>query len=52
MNQLIKSKVHDCKYCDLKKDVCLLTKINVCNCTSGKTPKELTMCDSYKERKS
>ncbi len=50
--QKIKCVVHDCKYCDCNKDLCELKKITVCNCPCGKSPKELTMCDSYKSRKS
>lgn len=50
--QKIKCKVRDCKYCDCAKDICELPEIEVCNCTSGESPKELTMCDSYKEKKS
>lgn len=50
--QKIKCQVHDCKYCDCEKDICELPEIKVCNCTSGESPKELTMCDSYKEKKS
>jgi len=49
--QKIKCVVHDCKYCECDKNLCTLKEINVCNCTSGKNPKELTMCDSYKSRK-
>lgn len=51
-DQKIKCKVHDCKHCDCECDVCKLTEIDVCNCECGNCPKELTMCDSYKERKS
>ena len=50
--QKIKCKVHDCKYCNLKNDLCELKEIEVINCTSGTTPKELTMCASYKAKKS
>ena len=50
--QKIKCKVHDCKYCNCEKNLCELTAIEIVNCISGKTPKELTMCDSYKSRKS
>lgn len=50
--QKIKCKVHDCKYCDCAKDICELPEIEVCNCKCGECPKELTMCDSYKEKKS
>ena len=52
MEQKIKCKVHDCKYCDCDKGECELREIEVCNCHCGDTPKELTMCDSYKARKS
>jgi len=52
MNQKIKCIAHDCKYCDCDKDLCKLKEIAICNCTSGSTPKELTMCNSYKQRKS
>ena len=50
--QKIKCQVHDCKYCDCNKDLCDLKEIEVVNCTSGETPKELTMCNSYKAKKS
>lgn len=50
--QKINCKVHDCKYCNCDKDVCELKEITVTNCTHGQTPKELTICDSYKARKS
>jgi len=50
--QKIKCQVHDCKYCNCEKNLCELMEINVVNCTSGKSPKELTMCDSYKAKKS
>jgi len=46
--QKIKCKVYDCKYCD--NDMCKLKEIEVVNCTSGKIPKELTMCNSYKAK--
>ena len=52
MNQKIKCEVHDCKYCNCDSNLCKLKEIDVCNCTSGKSPKELTMCNSYKARKS
>jgi len=52
VGQTIKCKVHDCKYCDCEKNLCKLKAINIVNCTSGDTNKELTMCDSYKTRKS
>lgn len=51
-NQKIKCRVHDCKYCDMDTDYCKLKEIEVCNCHCGESPKELTMCDSYKEKKS
>ena len=52
MGQTIKCKVHDCKYCDYKKDICMLKEINIVNGITGNTPKELTMCESYKAKKS
>ena len=52
LNQKIKCEVHDCKYCDCECNLCKLKEIDVCNCINGKTPKELTMCNSYKARKS
>lgn len=50
--QKIKCQVHDCKYCNCEKNLCDLKEIEVVNCTSGQNPKELTMCDSYKAKKS
>lgn len=50
MFQKIKCKVHDCKYCNCSSNICELREIEVANCKSGKTPKELTMCSSYKAR--
>lgn len=50
--QKIKCQVHDCKYCDCDKNLCDLKEIEVVNCTSGENPKELTMCNSYKAKKS
>ena len=50
VGQTIKCKVHDCKYCDCEKNLCKLKAINIVNCTSGDTNKELTMCDSYKSK--
>ena len=52
MKQKINCVVHDCKYCNRENDICELKEIKVCNCVSGEKTKELTMCDSYKERKS
>lgn len=51
MGQKIKCLVHDCKYCDLKDDICALKEITIVNTKCGEKPKELTMCDSYKQRK-
>lgn len=50
--QKIKCQVYDCKYCNCYKDLCDLKEIEVVNCTSGESPKELTMCNSYKGTKS
>ena len=52
MSQKIKCVVHNCKHCDCKDDICNLKEIKVCNCKCGENSKELTMCDSYSERKS
>lgn len=52
MFQKIKCKVHDCKYCDCSLNLCELKEIEVKNCNCGESSKELTMCDSYKARKS
>ena len=51
MNQKIKCEVHNCKYCK-DDNVCELKEIKVCNCKCGESNKELTMCDSFKSRKS
>ena len=51
MFQKIKCQVHDCKYCNCETNLCKLKEIEVCNCISGNSPRELTMCNSYKAKK-